>query len=164
MNLNNLTIEELVNLKNDIENKIHQFKDGFFYICKVRSYGRNWKEKGIYNPYTLQELCNKYSGDDGIVDVFTNNPNLDIDNYGDVMYVPTQEDYIKWSDYTYFKNNIPSFEKELLEWNNRENIHFNRRPLFEPVHTWKDIENYKNDMLNLEGQFVEPTSLKKYSY
>jgi len=163
MNINNYTIEELIKLKNEIQNRITSFEDGFFYICKVRSYGRMWEGRGIKNPHTLQELCYKYNGEDGIVDVYTNNFDLDIYNYGDVMYVKSEEDYIKWRDYTYFKNNIPSFEKELNEWNNRENIPFTSRPLFSPVHTLEDIDGYKQEMLELEGTFVEPVSLKKYS-
>jgi hypothetical protein len=130
MNLSNYTISELVNLKNEIENRIYSFEDGFFYICNVRSYGRNWKER-MKNPYTLQVLCYKYNGDDGIVDVYTNNPDLSIDNYGDVMYVPTEDGA--------------------------------SRPKFAPMFTQENIDVYKQEMLNLEGTFVEPVSLKKYS-
>ena len=163
MNLNNYTISELVNLKNEIENRIYSFEDGFFYICNVRSYGRNWKErKG--NPYSLQELCYQYYGDNGIVDVYTNNPDLSIDNYGDVMYVPTEDDYLNWKEYSYLKSNIPQFEKELIEWDNRENLPFASRPRFAPIYTQENIEAYKQEMLELEGTFVEPVSLiKKYS-
>ena len=163
MNLNNYTIQELIELKNEINNRLNSFEDGFFYICKVRSYGRNWIEKGIKNVHALQELCHKYKGDDGIVDVNTNNPDLNIDNYGDVMYVPTHEDYVRSMDYYHFEKNIPMFEKEIADWDNRENIPFTSRPLFEPVYTLEDIKNYKQDMLNLDGTFVEPVSLKKYS-
>ena len=162
MNLNNYTISELVNLKNEIENRIYSFEDGFFYICNVRSYGRNWKErKG--NPYSLQELCYQYYGDNGIVDVYTNNPDLSIDNYGDVMYVPTEDDYLNWKEYSYLKFNIPQFEKELIEWDNRENLPFASRPRFAPIYTQENIEAYKQEMLELEGTFVEPVRLKKYS-
>ena len=162
MNLNNYTITELVALKNEIENRIYSFEDGFFYICSVYSYGRNWKEN-IKNPYSLQELCYQYYGDNGIVDVYTNNPDLSIDNYGDVKYVPTEKDYINWKEYSYLKNNIPQFEKELIEWDNRENLPFNIGPKFAPIHSRENIESYKKEMLELEGTFVEPVSLKTYS-
>ena len=162
MNLNNYTISELVNLKNEIENRIYSFEDGFFYICNVRSYGRNWKEREK-NPYSLQELCYQYYGDNGIVDVYTNNPDLSIDNYGDVMYVPTEDDYLNWKEYSYLKFNIPQFEKELIEWDNRENLPFAIRPRFAPIYTQENIEAYKQEMLELEGTFVEPVRLKKYS-
>jgi hypothetical protein len=162
MNLDNYIIEELVSLKNQIENKIHSYEDGFFYICNIRSYGRKWKER-MKNPYSLQELCYQYYGEDGIVDVYTNNPDLSIDNYGDVMYVPTEDDYLNWKEYSHLKVNIPQFEKDLVKWNNRENLPFISRPLFAPVHTQEMIDKHKQEMLNLEGTFVEPVSLKKYS-
>ena len=78
MNLDNYTLKELVELSNTVNARINSFEDGYFYICDVRSYGRNWKENHI-NPHTVQELCYQYFGDDGIVDVYTNNPNLDIE-------------------------------------------------------------------------------------
>ena len=75
MNLDTLTLQELVRLKNDIANRIYSYEDGFLYICKVRSYGRVWTETPK-NIYEVQELCYHYDGDDGIVDVYTTNPNL----------------------------------------------------------------------------------------
>ena len=162
MNLNDYTIEELVDLKNEIENKIHSYEDGFFYICNVRSYGKNWKQR-MKNPHTLQELCYKYYGEDGIVDVYTNNPDLSIDNYGDVMYVPSEDDYLNWKEYSHLKVNIPQYEKELEVWNNRENLPFVSQPRFAPIHTQKNIDSYKQEMIELEGTFVEPVNLKKYS-
>ncbi|NBO36722.1 hypothetical protein EBU91_04220 [bacterium] len=96
MNLNDLTLDQLVELKNEIANRIASYDDGFFYICNIRSYGRNWKEKHA-NPHAVQELCYRYFGDDGIVDVYSNNPDLNIENYGDVMYVKSIDDFDKWN-------------------------------------------------------------------
>jgi len=157
MNLSEYTIEQLVELKNEVENHIYSYEDGYFYICNVRSYGRNWKENFIKNKHTLQELCYRYNGDDGIVDVYSNNPDLgDIENYGDVKFVPTQEDYEKWYNYDYLRKLIPSIEKELEEWENRDNVPFNSRPFFKPFYTNEDIELHKKTMSELEGTFVEP--------
>jgi hypothetical protein len=157
MNLSEYTIEQLVELKNEVENHIYSYEDGYFYICNVRSYGRNWKENFIKNKHTLQELCYRYNGDDGIVDVYSNNPDLgDIENYGDVKFVPTQEDYEKWYNYVYLRKLIPSIEKELEEWENRDNVPFNSRPFFKPFYTNEDIELHKKTMSELEGTFVEP--------
>jgi hypothetical protein len=114
MDLSNYNIDELIELKNKIDGMIYNHRDGYFYICKVRSYGRNWADNGIYNIHTLQELCNNYGGDDGIVDVYSNNPNLSkLNNYGAVMFVPTKEDYMKWKDYDYLVNIIPSSKIKL---------------------------------------------------
>ena len=85
MNKEEFKIEKLVEMRNEIDARIQNYKDGYFYICNVRSYGRNWKDNYIFNIHTLQELCNQYNGDDGIVDVYSNNPNLSkINSYGDV--------------------------------------------------------------------------------
>ena len=70
MELSNLPFEELVELRNKIDGMIRSYKDGYLYICKVRSYGRNWNEN-INNVFELEELCQRYSGDDGIVDVYS---------------------------------------------------------------------------------------------
>ena len=72
MDLSNYTIEQLVELKEKINSQIYSFEDGYFYICKINSYGRSWEDKGITNPYTLQELCYQYNGDEGILNVFLN--------------------------------------------------------------------------------------------
>jgi hypothetical protein len=102
-------------------------------------------------------LCYRYDGDDGIVDVYSNNPDLgDIENYGDVKFVPTQEDYEKWYNYDYLRKLIPSIEKELEKWENRDNVPFNSRPFFKPFYTNEDIELHKKTMSELEGTFVEP--------
>ena len=52
IDISNLTIDELVSLREDINNRILDYEDGFIYICNVRSYGRNWNEF-IGNEFTL---------------------------------------------------------------------------------------------------------------
>lgn len=164
MNLSEYTIEQLVELKNEVENRIYGYKDGYFYICNVRSYGRNWKENFINNKYTLQELCYRYNGDDGIVDVYSNNPDLgDIENYGDIKFIPTKEDYEKWDNFKYLKRLIPEIEKEFEEWENRDNLPFNSRPFFKPIYKKEEVDSFKKKMSELEGTFVEPTNyLRNY--
>ena len=158
MNLDNYTFDELIKLKYDVNFRINCFEDGYFYICDVRSYGRNWRENHI-NPHTVQELCYQYFGDDGIVDVYTNNPDLDIENYGDVKFVPTKEDLEKWKNYKFLENHIPGWENDIVEWENRDNVPFNRRPLFQPYVTSENIGEYKKEMSDLKGTFVEPVSI-----
>ncbi len=70
MELSNLPFEELIELRNRIDGMIRSYKDGYLYICKVRSYGRNWTES-INNTFELEELCCRYDGQDGIVDVYS---------------------------------------------------------------------------------------------
>jgi len=158
----NISIDELLELRDKVNSRINSYEDGYFYICDVRSYGRSWKENHV-NPYTLQELCYQYFGEDGIVDVYTNNPDLNIENYGNVKFVPTKEDLEKWKNYTFLENHIPLWEKEIEEWKNRDNVPFNQRPLFQPYLKSENIEEYKKEMSQIEGTFVEPVNLKKYS-
>ena len=155
--LKNLTIEELLEVQSKASRIIHDFEDGYFYICEVRSYGRNWKAWDIYNTHTLQELCYQYGGDDGIVDVYSNNPDLSgIDNYGDLRFIPSVEDHKKWKEYLYLKNAIPRIETDIETWENRENVPFNYRPTFAPIYSREDLERMKLELENFDMDFVEP--------
>ena len=157
IDLSQYTVEELVELKDTVTNRINEYEDGYFYICNVRSYGRNWKESGITNTHTLQDLCYEYFGDDGIVDVYSNNPNIhNLQNYGDLAYVPTKEDYTKWKDYTYLKNSIPPLEEELDEWDNRDLLPFNQRPRFSPIYNREDLAEMKTRLENYDMSFTAP--------
>ena len=157
--LKNLTIEELLEVQSKASGIIHDFKDGYFYICEARSYGRNWKVWDIYNTHTLQELCYQYGGDDGIVDVYSNNPDLSgIDNYGALKFIPSVEDHNKWKEYMYLKNSIPRHEVELKVWEERENVPFRQRPSFAPFYTREDIDAQKLKLENFDMNFVEPKS------
>jgi hypothetical protein len=160
LDITNYTIEELVELKNDIVNRIKNYSDGYVYLCNVRSYGRIWKEH-VYNTHTLQELCYRYFGDDGIVDVYSTNPNLShIENYGDVMYIKSVEDYEKWVDYERLKNLIPKIEDELNGWDNRDNVPFNQRPYFAPIYTREELTEYKKELTEYDMSFVSPVRYK----
>jgi len=160
LDLTQYTIEELVELKNEIDNHVHSYEDGFVYICKVRSYGRSWNER-VSNPYTLQELCYRYDGYDGIVDVYSTNSNLSIENYGDVKYIVSESDYDKWKGYEDIKNTIPSIIEELDEWDNRDNVPFNQRPMFSPVYTREDLVEYEKKLTDYDMSFVAPASYNR---
>jgi hypothetical protein len=160
--LKKLTIEELLEVQSKASGIIHDYKDGYFYICEVRSYGRNWKESDIYNTHTLQELCYQYYGDDGIVDVYSNNPDLSgIDNYGGLKFVPSVEDHKKWKAYMYLKNSIPRHEEELDNWDKREDVPFKYRPSSAPFYTREDIDEMKLKLENFDMNFVEPVNFKR---
>jgi len=76
-------------------NLLLKTSDGFKYVTKVRSFGSiRWENH--HNQFTVQELCDEYYGDNGIVDVYTNNKNHTIDTYGDV-YVTSVEHMINIS-------------------------------------------------------------------
>jgi hypothetical protein len=108
-------------------------------------------------------LCYQYGGDDGIVDVYSNNPDLSgIDNYGGLKFIPSVEDHKKWKEYMYLKNSIPRHEEELEVWEERENVPFRERPSFAPFYTREDIDGQKLKLENFDMNFVEPKSYISY--
>jgi len=156
MELSNLPFEELVELRNKVDGMVRSYEDGYLYICKVRSYGRNWTEN-VNNTFELEQLCYQYDGQDGIVDVYSTYPNLkDIYNYGDLRYIESQEDYNNWYRYEQLKRLIPQIKKELDEWDNRDNVPFNQRPFFEPTYTRVDLAEYELKLGVYDMSFVPP--------
>jgi hypothetical protein len=158
MELSNLSFEELVELRNKVENMVRSYKDGYLYICKVRSYGRNWTEN-VNNTFELEQLCYQYDGQDGIVDVYSTNPNLkDVHNYGNLMYIESKEDYDNWYGYKQLERLIPEIKDELIKWDNRDNVPFNQRPFFEPTYTRVDLAEYELKLGVYDMSFVPPKS------
>lgn len=70
--------EELI----ELYKKIEQSKDGFFYLVVTRVYGSVWKEIH-FNEFTVNKQRSKYNGDNGIVDVYTNNDKHTFSDYYD---------------------------------------------------------------------------------
>jgi len=66
----------------DLESQIQKIPDGYTYHICIRSYGSvNW-EKAI-NTHRIQWLCNEYQGGyDGLVDVYTDNPDMNVRDLG----------------------------------------------------------------------------------
>ena len=157
MDLTNYTIEELKELKNIVSNMIHTYEDGYVYICKVRSYGRNWVESDIKNKHTLQDLLYKYDGEDGIVDVYSTNPDLgEIHNYGELNYIVSEEDYERWNRHEVLNQVISQIEKQLNDWDNRDNVPFRNRPKFSPIYTREDLLEYKKKLEEYDMSFIPP--------
>jgi hypothetical protein len=159
MDFTKYSVEELRELQNSIAYYLHDMNDGFVYICEVRSYGRNWKQV-LTNEVAVNDLCLQYDGYDGIVDVYTTNPDAKIENYGEVNYIKSVEDYDKWKKSNLLMDLINSTEKELKQWENRENIPFNQRPTFAPVWTNEDIFGWRNELKTI-GECEKPISIKK---
>jgi hypothetical protein len=93
---------------NTLFREILNTPDGFLYVTKLRCYGSiHW---GTHkNEFSTQDLCNEYYGDNGIVDVYTNNPDHKISSYGDVE-VMTYDEIINMS-----KENI-SMSNAICNW------------------------------------------------
>ena len=93
---------------NELYQQILDTPDEFFYVTCLRCYGSIWWETHK-NEFVVQELCDEYYGDNGIVDVYTNNPNHNISSYGDVV-VKTYDEIVNMS-----KQNI-SMHNAICNW------------------------------------------------
>jgi len=158
LDITQYTIEELIEIKNNIDNHIYNYKDGFIYICKFRSYGKFWIEH-VNNTFELNDLCHTYDGENGIMDIYSNNPDLsNVYNYGKKMYITSKDDFNKWEDYELLKNLISTTEDELKEWDNRENVSFYERPLFAPFYSIEDLNGFKQKIAEYDMSFVPPVN------
>ena len=164
MNLTKLTMDELISLRNEIEGLIHSYDDGYLYICSVRQFGSVWEERPK-SLHSLKELCGEYNGDNGIVDVYTNNPNLkfpemEFYNYGDVMYIKTEGDYRQWIEHTKRKNLIEDVTQRLDEWDEKKDLPLMRRPSFAPFWKREDVNQWIEEFENSVWDFTPPVSMK----
>ncbi len=159
MDFTKYSVEELRELENKIAHYIRTRNDGFIYICEVRSYGNRW-EIVLTNELAVNDVCLEYDGYDGIVDVYTTNPNAKICNYGEVNYIKSEEDYRKWYGASTFVADIKNYEDRLKRWEDRENIPFHSRPTFAPMYTQDDVDHLKSKLETI-GEYEKPTSIKK---
>lgn len=160
MDFTKYSVEELRELQNSIGHYLHDMNDGFIYICEIRSYGNRWKNV-LTNELSVNDLCIEYDGYDGIVDVYTTNPDAKISNYGEVNYIKSVEDYDKWKESKSLMDLIKSTEQELKKWEDRDNVPFHLRPSFAPVYTQKEIDVLKNKLETI-GEYDKPVSIRKY--
>jgi hypothetical protein len=168
MNLDKLTIDELISLRNKIEYKINSYEDGYLYICSVRQFGSVWEERPS-SLYGLKELCNEYNGDNGIVDVYSNNPNLEFPemefyNYGDVMFIKSEYDYREWIKHTKTKNLIEDVTQRLDEWHEKKDLPLMHRPHFAPIWTREQVGEWITEFESKTWDFVEPRSMRSDYY
>jgi len=164
MNLDKLTMDELISLRNKIEYKINSYEDGYLYICSVRQFGSVWEERPS-SLYSLRELCDSYYGDNGIVDVYTNNPNLEFpemgfENYGDVMYIKSEDDYRDWVKYNKEKNFVEDVTKRVNEWEECKDKPLRYRPMFAPIWTKDEVDEMNKEFESKTWDFTEPRSMK----
>ena len=103
--------ERARNKANKLYQEILNTSDGFLYVTCLRCYGSlSWQTHN--NEFSVQDLCNEYYGDNGIVDVYTNNPNNKIDSYGSVL-VKTCDEIVDMS-----KENV-SMSNAICNWMTR---------------------------------------------
>ena len=73
-----------------LRSRINDYNDGFLYLTCLRCYGSlQWET--YTNEFLVQELCNEFYGDNGIVDVYTTNRNHKLSSYGDIRVMDLDE-------------------------------------------------------------------------
>ena len=78
--------DKLAKIRSLLEKQI----DGYKYLTCTRCYGSlNYQLHN--NEFTVQELCDEFYGDNGIVDVYTTNPDNTISTYGNVILCSDEE-------------------------------------------------------------------------
>jgi hypothetical protein len=152
-----LSLEKMVEIRDHLENKIRTYDDGFKYLCKVRSYGRNWTEN-YTNHKALQDRCWEMNGDDGIIDVYTNNPKLRIENYGAVYYFPSMEDAEKWRNHHYNLKVLESEFEHVKKWED-ESIPYHAKPSFPPTHNMEKLLEIRQRLEDEKSSVIEPVIL-----
>lgn len=157
MNLYEYSIEELVKLNEEITSYISDYKDGYLYICKVRSYGSRWTDTSITNVYTLSKILSQFDGGNGVVDVYSTNPDLHhLYNYGELMYIESKSDFDIWESYMYLKNRIEEIRHDWDKWNYKSMFLKESYGISEPPVSLRDLDALIIDLYNLEGTFTPP--------
>jgi hypothetical protein len=72
------------------------------------------------------------------------------------MFIPSEDDLNKWKKYTYLKNSSPQLEKELIDWEERDNVDFKYRPRFSPIYSRENVDEMILELENFDMNFVEP--------
>jgi hypothetical protein len=75
---------------NELYEQLRNTSDGYLYVTCLRCYGSLTWESHV-NKFTVQELCDEYDGYNGIVDVYTTNPDHGIYSYGGVKVMSEAE-------------------------------------------------------------------------
>jgi len=81
----------------NLRNQLEKSSDGYIYLTCLRCYG-SIQYYTYNNEFVVQQLCDEYYGENGIVDVYTSNPNNSIQTYGDVTVMSIEEIQAKATD------------------------------------------------------------------
>lgn len=84
--------QEALSKANIIRSILESTSDGFKYLTCTRYYGSiTWQSHE--NDFCANEEVSEYCGDNGIVDLYTNNPNHGIQNYsgGDTKIISEED-------------------------------------------------------------------------
>lgn len=155
MELSGYTMAELIELRDKISYYILNKEDGFLYINRIHSYGRS-HDVISSNLESAIELSNRYTGDDGITELYTNNPDVTGYVYGGIFLINSKEEYDKWVECKTLKYLIRDAEESIKKWENRGNVPFYSRPRSEPFISNEELNDYIEQLNKLEKEVVEP--------
>lgn len=110
MELDKLTLDELVALNKKIEAEMNNREDGFFYIVNIRSFG-SVVERKYKNEFLAEEDCSFFNGDNGIAEVYTNNEKCKIQICGSKYFIDSEENYHLWKSWTKDKSTVERYEE-----------------------------------------------------
>ncbi len=157
MDISKLPIEELISLRDKINSHINNLNDGYVYICEVFSDGGSWIVRDITNKYVLQNLCNKYNGENGFVNVYSTNPTLnDLKNNGNTLYIVSAEDYHKWVVWQELSNKVATVNHLLRRWDYSSELPDGNKPSYPPPFTEEDIARYNKELEECDMNFIHP--------
>lgn len=160
VDLSLLSFEELIELKGKVDYLINNHKDEYFYICEIRSYGSTHIETPL-NTHTLTELTYLYNGDEGIMDVYTNNPSLELSNYGDLFYIKSKEDFYSWREYSFLKQNVELIKEDLTKSQEYPTLPLSKRPIFGPTYEESDLIEFQYKLEHFKMDFSFPVLYSK---
>lgn len=163
MEISNYTLLELVELRNRIQDRINKTEDGFVYVNRVHSYGNHYDVVSP-NAVVAEEVSDRYNGDNGITELYTNNPDIDFVVYGGTYFINTIEEYYEWIEWLTLKNLIRDTQLDIEEWEDRENQPAYMRSQIEPIWSRAQLEHEVQELAKLEARVVKPKAINQSNF
>jgi hypothetical protein len=86
---------------------------------------------------------------------------MEFENYGDVMYIKSEDDYREWVKYNKEKNFIKDVTERINEWEESKDKPLRYRPMFAPIWTKEEVDVMTKEFESKTWDFTEPRSMKK---
>jgi hypothetical protein len=86
---------------------------------------------------------------------------MEFENYGDVMFIKSEDDYREWIKHTKTKNLIEDVTQRLDEWEECKDKPLRYRPMFSPIWTREEVNEWVTEFESKKWDFTEPRSMKK---
>ena len=163
MELSNYTLSELVELRNLIQDRITNTEDGFIYVNRVHSYGNHYDVLSR-NAVAAEAVSDQYTGDDGITELYTNNPDTNFSVYGGTYFINSLDQYKDWIEWLTLRQLIRDIRMDIEEWEDRENHPLYVRPHVEPIWSRTELDREIEELAVLEARVVKPEVIKPSNF